>query len=214
MSWSEPYPWAVVIALCAAIAIWGRHPKRMVVHWLFKPLTTAMILTVAVLMVPQGPSRPWVLAALSASLVGDVILMLDQRLLPLGLLSFLAGLVAYAVAFTLQIPPTARQLVYLILPAAVGLLLVQGLWPKLGSLRLPVVVYVAALVTVAWRAFSCFDAPEISLAAWWWGCVGAASFMAGDALLAWRRFGGKKVPYALELGVYYLAQWCLVLSFA
>ena len=43
MSWTEPYPWAIAIAFCASLAVWGKHPRRMTVHWLFKPLTTALI---------------------------------------------------------------------------------------------------------------------------------------------------------------------------
>jgi uncharacterized membrane protein YhhN len=212
VSWSQPYPWALVVAFCAALAIWGHDPKRQVVHWLFKPLTTGVIFTVAFLMIPQTSGRGWALAALLFSLAGDVTLMFNKRLLPLGLLFFLAALVSYGTAFTLQLPLAPRQLVYLILPAAVGLLIIQHLWRHLGRLRFPVAIYVSALIFLAWRAFARFDAPEISLSAWWWGCLGSVFFMTGDALLAWRRFAKKNVPYWLELGTYYLAQWCLVIS--
>lgn len=185
----------------------------MVLHWLFKPMTTVSITTMAFLMVPQSPVRFWVLLALLLSLAGDLILMLGRRILPLGLLSFFVALLSYAVAFTLQIPPTSRQLLYLILPTALGLLVLHRLWPHLGNLRWAVAVYDTALIFLAWRAFSRFDALAVDLSAWLWGCTGAVLFMFGDGLLAWRRFAAKKIPYWLELGTYYLAQWCLVSSF-
>ena len=73
-------------------------------------------------------------------------------------------------------------------------------------------IYVAVIAIMAWRAFSRFDAVDVSLRAWIMGCLGAALFMTGDALLARRRFLGKPVRYVFELGAYYAAQWCLVAS--
>lgn len=212
MSWREPYPWAVAVAVCAAVAVWGRHPGRMAFHWLFKPLTTVLLTTVAFLMLPHGPAREWVLLALLFSLAGDVVLMGPDRWFAAGLGSFLVALICYTVAFTHQIPFAPRQLVYLILPAAVGALILRGLWPSLGKLRWAVAVYAAALAVMAWRALSRFDALDLSLRAWAYGCLGAALFMTGDTLLARNRFLGKRAPYGVELGAYFAAQWCLIAS--
>ena len=212
MSWSQPYPWAIAVAFCAALAIWGKSPGRMIVHYLFKPLTTSVILAVAVLMVPHSAPRPWVLTALCLSLLGDIVLMLGDRWFKLGLLSFLLALAAWSMAFTAQIPFVPRQLLYLILPAAVSLLIVRSMWLHLGKLRWPVALYVATIATMTWRAFSRFDALDVSLAAWAWGCIGATLFITGDTLLARRKFVGKRGPYWIELGVYFAAQWCLVMS--
>lgn len=204
----------LAVASSAALAIWGRHATRRWVHYLFKPLTTAMILIAAFLLVPPSDARPWVLLALTLSLAGDIVLMFDQKYFALGLLSFLAALVCWSTAFTLQIPFNVRQLLYSILPAAVALSILRSLWEHFGRLRWPVSLYVVALSIMTWRAFSRFDANEddVSLSAWLWGCLGAASFMAGDTLLARRRFAQRPAPYAVELGVYYLAQWCLAAS--
>ena len=212
MSWREPYPWALAVVACAAVAVWGRHPGRIVFHWLFKPLTTLLLLTVAFLMVQEGPARSWVLLALVLSLAGDLILMGPDRWFAAGLAAFLGALVCYAIAYTHQIPPEPRQLVYLILPAAVGLLVLRGLWPSLGKLRVPVAVYAAALALLGWRALSRFDALDLSLRAWAYGCLGAGLFMTGDTLLARNRFLKRPVPYGVELGTYYAAQWCLIAS--
>jgi uncharacterized membrane protein YhhN len=210
--WSTPYPWAAAVAFCAGLAVWGKHPSRMVVHWIFKPLATTLIGAVAALMIPQGPSRTWVLVALALSLAGDVLLMLGDRLFTAGLGAFLLAQIAWAVAFTLQIPLAPRQLVYLILPVAVAALILLPMWKHLGKYRWPVLIYVLCIAGMGWRAFSRFDALDVSLADWLWGCFGAAFFMTGDTLLARRRFLGKPVRYSIELGVYYVAQWCLVAS--
>lgn len=210
MPWHEPYPWAVAIAFCATLAVWGKHPQRMAVHYIFKPLTTGLIFVVAWLMVDPGPARPWILWALALSGVGDVVLMLRQKWFVYGLLAFLFALVSYAVAFTVENPITPRQLLYALLPLAVSVAVLRWLWPHLGRLRLPVTLYVAVMATMVWRAISRFDALDVPLDNWVYGCLGAAFFMTGDTLLARRRFAGQHVRYSVELGVYFLAQWCLV----
>lgn len=214
MSWAQPYAWALGVAICAALAVWGKKRERMIVHWVFKPTTTLVILVAALFLIPAAPHRRWVLLALILSLVGDSILMGPASWLSAGLVSFLGALLCYGIAFTVQLPPSPRQWVYLILPAAVAISILQRFWPHLGKLRWAVAAYILAMVFMAWRAFSRFDALNVGLLDWFLGCLGAVLFMTGDALLARRRFMHKPVGYGLELGVYYLAQWCLVLSFS
>jgi uncharacterized membrane protein YhhN len=207
----------LVYALSAALAIWGkRHRKRRLAHWLFKPLATGWLLYMAILMMGPSSARPWVQGALCCSLLGDIALMAKSRWLPVGLGAFLAAVCCYVVAFSTETPWTLAQTAYLILPAAVGAAVLRGLWRDLGAkvagLRWAVLFYVAALVTLMWRALSRFDSLDISLSAWLWGCAGATLFFIGDTLLARRRFAERPAPYALELGSYYAAQWCLVMA--
>lgn len=217
MTWDTPTPWALAVFAAGLGAVWGKRPDkkgRMLVHYLCKPLTTLLLLGTAARFVPEVPGKPWFLLGLLLSVLGDAALMLPIRGFVLGLAAFLVGLACYAWAFTLETPFAPRQLVYWILPAAVGALIAQSLWPRLGKYRAPVAVYVVVLVTMGWRAFSRFDNPEVALGDWIDGSLGAVLFMSGDALLARRRFLEQPAPYWLELGVYYLAQWMLIASLA
>lgn len=207
--------WLAAAALCGALAIWGKHPDRMLAHWLAKPATISFVI-VATMVVPSvlpAPGRAALLVALVLSLAGDVFLMLPGRLLVPGLVSFLLAHISYITAFSLEVPWSAGQLPWLAAPAVVALPVVRSLWPHLGRLRPAVLVYIGALVVLAWRLLARSEAlPQLGLAAWGLGALGAALFLLADALLAHRRFAGANVPYVLELGAYFAAQACIACS--
>lgn len=199
--------WAGAVAACGWLAIWGKHERRMPVHWVFKPLP-ALILVLAVLhLAPAGEARAVVAVALALSLAGDVVLMLPPRIFALGLAAFLLALVAYAIAFSLGVPFSARHLPLIAVPALPGALSLRALWPHVGRLRPAVAVYVVAMVVLVWRLLARWD--HASSASYVLGATGGAAFLLADSLLALRRFAGWRVPYPLELGPYFVAQWCL-----
>jgi uncharacterized membrane protein YhhN len=181
----------------------------MAVFWVAKPLPVAALVAAVATLAPPGPLRSGVIVALCLSLVGDILLMLPQRLLALGLGAFLAALVSYVVAFSHGVPWSTPALLLALAPIAPAVGVITRLWPHLGRLRPAVVVYVAALVALAWRMLTRHDAPGVSTLSFAWGLAGGAVFLVADSLLALRRFAGRPIPYPLEIGTYYLAQWCL-----
>lgn len=162
-----------------------RGPRWQV--YLFKPSTTALLLLLAGLSVPAHGARyqQAVVVGLACSLVGDVLLMLPRDQFVAGLASFLLAHVAYIVAFSAGIPlGTAPAL--LVPLAAMAALLLWLLWPGLGKLRLPVVLYSAAILLMVWQAWAwhrTLGTPGSQFAA-----AGATLFMASDAVLALNRF--------------------------
>jgi uncharacterized membrane protein YhhN len=75
----------------------------------------------------------------------------------------------------------------LLLPYAVAAILVlRRLWPSLGRLRLPVIVYVVALVAMAWQAAA--RATTLQTTHAYLAAAGAALFVVSDAILALNRF--------------------------
>ncbi|MFC1609789.1 lysoplasmalogenase [Myxococcota bacterium] len=203
----DPLFYAAAVAASGALAVWGRHPGRMPLHWVFKPLPAGLLLG-AVWTMGAGPTQTWVLLGLALSLVGDIMLMLPRRFFVLGLVSFLLALLAYAIGFSLGVTFVPLHLALLLAPLAVAIPVLRMLWPHTGKLRPAVVAYVAVMVVMVWRMLSRTGA-DVSMTSYVYGCVGGFLFMTSDSLLALRRFAGRPVPYPLELGPYFLAQWCL-----
>ena len=162
-----------------------RGPRWQV--YLCKPSTTALLLLLAVLSTTAHGARyqQAVVIGLACSLAGDVLLMLPRDRFVAGLASFLLAHVAYIVALSAGVPiGTAPAL--LVPLAAMAALLLWLLWPGLGKLRLPVLLYSATILLMVWQAWGwhwAFDTPGSRLAA-----LGATLFMASDAVLALNRF--------------------------
>ena len=203
---------AAVIVIAGALAIWGKRPERLLVHWIAKPVPVlALLVTTAVQPTSLPPAaHVALLAALALSLGGDVFLMFTPRLFVFGLVSFLLAHMAFITCFTLEVPWTPSQLGWLAAPALAAMLVVRNLWPSLGTLRVAAALYGVALALVAWRLLARYDAiGDVGLGSWALGAAGAALFVLSDSVLARRRFAHQAVPYTVELGSYFAAQWCI-----
>jgi uncharacterized membrane protein YhhN len=123
--------------------------------------------------------------ALLFSAAGDAFLAHDgERLFVPGLASFLVTHLLYAVVFLLATKGTAtpmgagRKVLLAIIPtfaAAYGAVL----WPNLGGLAIPVVLYIAAIVVMALLSLR-IRAIEVPL--------GAVLFMVSDSLISLEKF--------------------------
>ncbi len=166
----------------------------------------ALVLLIASFAPRQGePStKRLVLAALAASLAGDVLLMAPSLFLP--------GLVAFLIAHGFYIAAFSRGVGFLpsrLAAAAIGLFAVvvfASIWPGIAAdLRIPVAIYAAVLACdaaqAAGRATVLRDWRAIAVA------IGAVLFMLSDMTIALYRFGhvGWPVDQA-TLPTYYLAQ--------
>ena len=121
--------------------------------------------------------------ALVFSAVGDALLAIDgAKLFVPALASFLTTHVIYAVIFVRVgrgVMVSTSRWIGMILPIlfAVGYLIV--LWPRLGALAIPVLFYIAAIVTMT--ALS-FRIPSVIVP------LGAMLFLASDSLIALQKF--------------------------
>jgi uncharacterized membrane protein YhhN len=127
----------------------GRRP----VVYVCKPLTivVAMVIAATAAGGPPPPYRALVLGGLACSLVGDVFLMLPEKRFAAGLTSFLVAHACYVAALAHASPAPAAA-VLLVAAAAIGAAVTAPLWAHLGRFRLPVVVYVGALVALLWQS--------------------------------------------------------------
>jgi uncharacterized membrane protein YhhN len=207
---------AISAMTAAALSAWLHlraeyHGPRWQVY-LFKPLTTTLVLLLAA--VSSGVHGPRyqqaVFAGLACSLAGDVLLMLPgDRFLP-GLGSFLLAHLAYIVAFGSGVPLGTAPLLLVPL-VAVAIPLLRLLWPGLGGLRLPVLFYAVTILVMVWRAWGrhvAFPTHGATVAA-----AGATLFMVSDAILALNRFHRPfQSAQALTMTTYVAAQSLIAIS--
>jgi uncharacterized membrane protein YhhN len=203
----------LAVAASAVLAIIGAEIAGLRgLHYVFKPLTTLLILAMA-LRLPAEPAayRRWIVAGLQLSTLGDVFLMLPFDGFVFGLGSFLLAHLAYLVALR-QRGGWWRVRWPLLAYAVVASLVFARLWPGLpDELTLPVIVYVIALAGMAAQATSVWR--EHRRAATCIAAVGGAFFVASDASLAMDRFAAP-IPMASVwvLATYWIAQWCIARS--
>ena len=148
-------------------------------------------------------------AGLLLSAVGDVLLDAG-RFLP-GLFAFLTAHVAYVAAFLSveRRPALGRALPFVAWGAGAFALLRPGL----GSMALPVAVYVAVIMIMLWRAAARVGSPRTPALAALVGLAGALAFGVSDTLIAFDRFdapiAGVRLPIML---LYWLGQWGIAAS--
>jgi uncharacterized membrane protein YhhN len=204
-----------LILAAAVLAIRADYRGPRWQHYLGKPLATVLIFLLALSRAPDA-ARTYALAillGLLCSLAGDIFLMLPGDRFIAGLVSFLLAHIAYIVAFATA--PEANFTVVsalTLLPLLLYSAVIFGrLAPHLGSLRLPVFVYLLAIVAMAWCAVDRCRVAQTAptgLAA-----LGALLFVLSDSTLAWNRFIGQFKPaQAIVLGTYFAAQWLIALS--
>lgn len=196
----------IAVALAAALAVIGDAlDGARLLHYVAKPLATALVATWVWRHGTRGAYRSAVLAGLALSLGGDVALMLPVDVFAVGLGCFLLAHIAYLVALRTRAPLAARRLPWLAYAlVAAGVLAV--LWPHLPpALRLPVLAYVVMLAAMAAQAAVTWRVQPSRATAG--AALGGACFVMSDALLAFDRF---VAPWpgatALVLATYWMAQ--------
>ena len=177
-------------ALAAFVDWWAVGTDRLGVEFIAKPAVIIALIGVAMAIDIDagGPatnvSRGIIIAALGASLVGDVVLMTPDARFEAGLFAFLVAHVLYVVAFLPEFE-VGPGLAAAILVVGVGFGLVPPLMAAVraqgGLLTIAVPVYVVA---VSATAVAAVGSGEFVAA------VGGGLFFASDALLGWGRFVG------------------------
>jgi len=208
----------VCVLIAAVLAIWSQAKGRQRVHYVAKPLATALIIIVAALAATSATTgspvpaiyKTLILAGLLCSLLGDIALMFPEKWFTAGLVAFLAAQVLYVLAFK----PAAGHPVSVMtfLPFIFfGLLMFFLLAPGLGPMKLPVLVYMGAITAMAGFAASRYvdlGGTRALLA-----FIGAVLFLISDSVLAYDRFGKKfSLARILVLATYFPAQLLIALS--
>lgn len=203
---------AVSIVISALITIRTAYSPARRWFYLFKPLTTVLIL-VAALLTPafrSSPCAPLTAVGLGFSLAGDIFLMLSDKRFIWGLASFLAAHLCYIVAFTSR--TGFREPLWISLPfLAATILVVSLVASRAGHMRWPAIVYSVVIMAMAWRACAAWvvlgNSPTLL------ALMGAALFVVSDTLLGVNRFIRQfRLSQVVVLGTYYAAQALIAAS--
>ena len=163
--------WTTAIVASATLAIVGAEIAALRgSHYVFKPLTTLLILAMAQRLPRTGSAdyRRLVVVGLLLSTLGDVFLMLPFDGFVFGLGSFLLAHIAYLAALRKR-GGWWRARWSLIVYAVIASLVFAQLWPGLPrELKVPVIVYVIALAGMAaQRMVGTSGARDARRRAWW-----------------------------------------------
>ena len=197
-------------ALVAAIDWWAVATGRRSLEWFFKPATIVMLLGVLyTLELPVPSMRGWFAAALTLSLVGDVLLISQKMkwFMP-GVAAFLAGHVMYVVGFLDAEHNTVALLGGVVLMAVLMLsfgptLIVES---KRENPAFPAAL-AAYMATIAVMVCSAFATGS------WVAMVGSSLFAISDFVIGFTRFV-QPIPHQriIIMTTYHVAQTALVLS--
>lgn len=185
-------PWFAIFALFFGLHFLGLVIDQNWLLWLSKPFPVlALMAWVWSTAGKQNPYAKWLCVGFVFSVMGDVFLMLHYKpmkdlLFIFGLVSFLTAHLCYIRAFLLGKPPLRleRLLPPLIAVSIMGVIIVPGL----GKFTVPVIVYMAVITTMVWRAAARIGHSDGVQKAQVIGLIGAVIFMLSDSLIAWNKF--------------------------
>jgi len=180
-----------------------------------KTIASLAFIAVAVIGMRDTTYARWILAGLILGAVGDVALLgKSDKAFLVGLGAFLFGHLSYVVACGQVRSPldwVTDAHAFALIPIAIGLTVLQWLWPKLGSMRIPVIGYMLAIVAMMIGAIAVARASAMPTRT----CLvaGAALFFASDLAVARDKFVEQSFTNrAWGLPAYYAGQLLIAWS--
>lgn len=221
-----PSLWALTIvcaAACIALVV-AEYAKATTVRIVTKCLASAAFVAIGAVALASdgavgGPFARIIVAGLVFGAIGDVALLgKSSRAFLAGLGAFLVGHLGYVVAIGYLVSPQhwlSGAGALAAAPVIAGGVALALLWPKLGDMRIPVIGYVLAIVTMviaaiaAWRMDALPEPQRTRLV------IGAVLFFVSDLAVARDKFVAQSFVNRLwGLPAYYAGQlliaWSLV----
>ncbi len=202
----------ILIIVSATIHIRAEYQNNRRLIYIFKPLTTSLIIVIAFLQPVEVSAyyRTMIILGLFFSLGGDIFLMLPNDRFIFGLLSFLITHIFYILAFVSNSVFPADFLLLIPGLIAIGIIL-KFLLPHTGSKTIPVIIYAAILVLLYWQSAGRLSESftHSALTAF----IGSILFIFSDSTLVIDRFVKKfKLARVLVLITYFTSQVLIAYS--
>jgi uncharacterized membrane protein YhhN len=201
--------WAFAFWLLAIADITGIAFNLTTLHFIAKPLLIPALLLGLFFSKSAVPGKNLLLAGLFFSWMGDVFLLLEYKnalFFIFGLASFLTTHIFYIIYFlkirSANISVLKKHPILIALVLGYGITLVWQLYPHLGDLKLPVIVYATVICTMLLCSLHVFLKVNRKSALYF--LLGAAVFVISDSLLAIDKF---YQPFAYA-GVFIILTYC------
>jgi uncharacterized membrane protein YhhN len=207
---------AIAFSLVTAVDILGIITGNSTAHFITKPLLMPILAAMLYFGKDGITLKKWVLAGLFFSFVGDVALLYEYKnplLFIIGLAAFLITHICYIVYF-LSIHSANQSLLrhqpwLAALVAGYGVSLVLFLYPGLGNLKIPVILYAAIICSMLLCSLHIFYKTWRPVNIYF--LMGAGLFVVSDSLLAISKF---YAPFWMDgtsiMLTYCVAQFCIV----
>lgn len=178
-------------------------------HYVAKPLLIPVLLLLLYFTKSPVKGKNLLMTGLVFSWAGDVFLLYESRdklFFIFGLICFLATHLFYIIYFlrirSVNTSLLIKQPLLIALVLAYGITLVWQLYPHLGNLKLPVMVYALVICTMLLCSLHIFFKVNKKAALFY--LLGAAAFVISDSLLAVDKF---YEPFAFA-GVFIMLTYC------
>ena len=209
-----PIPFLIVTV---PLLVRAEHRDNQSQVYVLKPLSTLLVIAVSLLSLfsprAQADFTCWITVGLALSLCGDVALMFKSRqAFLIGLVLFLLAHVVYSIVFTVPNGFHVADIIAGAVLLGVGAAIFFYLRPGLGSMKVPVILYILIICFMVSRAISTFFGDVFTTTQAWLISLGAVSFMISDIVLAVNRFHHSMKAHRLSLFPYYLGQLLISLS--
>ena len=190
-----------------------------ILHYIAKPLLIPTLILLLLFSKTIKPGKVLLVTGLFFSWAGDIFLMLESKnalFFIAGLVCFLTTHIFYIIYFlriqSQQISLLKRQPLLVLLVVGYGFSLVWLLFPHLGELKLPVIIYATVICTMllcSLHVFTKVKSPDNLFY-----LVGAIAFVLSDSLLAFNKFY-QPFSYAgiFIMLTYCAAQYFIVIGF-
>jgi uncharacterized membrane protein YhhN len=196
-----------VLTFTDIIASWYNFSN---IHFLVKPLLVPALILLLIFSKTNAENRWWLLTGLFFSFLGDVFLLFESEnvlFFIVGLASFLITHICY-IAFFLKIRSAQtsllRQQPWLVaLVTGYGCSLIMLLYPGLGDLKIPVIIYAAVICFMLLCSLHVFY--KTGRPANVYFVAGALLFILSDSLLAVNKFLNPFPPAGVIIMLTYCA---------
>ena len=136
----------------------------------------------------------------------------NRKAFMIGLVLFLLAHVAYAVTFTLLTGLGAIVWLAALVLLAIGVGIYRLFHGGLGTMKVPVIVYIVVISVMVNQAVTTFNGSALSLLQTWMIAIGAVLFYISDVILAANRFWKPFQYNRISLAFYYAGQFLIALA--
>lgn len=192
----------------AVLAIIYRQRSNFKLFSIFKPLTTTLIIVIALLIYKQNSNdyTSYMIIALILSLIGDIFLIRDKYFLP-GLASFLIAHVFFTIGIT-NLYGFNYNLIPLFILILVGGFYFNFIKKDLKKFTIPVLVYITVILIMNWQAINLVVVHhKITFLAI---AIASIVFSVSDAILAYDKF---KKPFKSAEILILSTYWVSIFTF-